>query len=94
MLPTIPNGALVEIEVGFPYGSLKAGDIVVFWDYLRGTGKFTLHRLIDSQLGNWIAQGDNKETNSEEDRPWVTKDNYVAKATGRHTKLLSAPVPA
>lgn len=91
MLPTFPERALVEVEIGVPYDQLKAGDTVIFWDYLRGTGKFTHHRLVARQLGNWISRGDNPATNPTADRPWVTPDNYVARTTGRHTQLLSAP---
>jgi hypothetical protein len=92
MLPTLPEAGLAEIEIGVTFDQLKQGDIVVFWDYLRGTGKFTLHRLVAKQAGNWIAQGDNPETNPKADRPWVTPDNYVARATGKNVQFVWAPV--
>lgn len=92
MLPTYPESSLVEVEVGVPFTQLAPGDTVVLWDYTRpGESRFILHRLVARQGGNWIAQGDNPVTNPRADRPWVTPDNYVARATGRHTQLLVAP---
>lgn len=88
MLPTFPEFALVEVEFGVKFESLKAGDTVVFWDYTRGTPTFIHHRLIQQQGGNWIAQGDNAATNPTADRPWVTRENFIGRTTGRHTQLL------
>lgn len=89
MLPTFPESALVEIEFT-PYDQLKVGDTVVFWDYTEKTGAtFIHHRLIENQWGAWISRGDNKETNKRADLPWVTKDNYIARTTGRHAQILT-----
>jgi hypothetical protein len=49
--------------------------------------------LVQRQGSAWIARGDNATTNPTADRPWVTPDNYVARATGRWTYLLAAPAP-
>jgi len=91
MLPTFPERGLAEAQIGFPYEQLSVGDTVIFWDYTRGVGRFTHHRLVAKQLGNWIAQGDNPETNSTADRPWVTKDNYICRTTGRYQAVVYAP---
>ena len=91
MLPTFPERALVEIQIGVPFEALRAGDSVVFWDYTRATPQLIHHRLVQEQGGNWIAQGDNPETNPTADRPWVTRDNYIGRTTGRHVQILAAP---
>lgn len=93
MLPAFPEFALVEVEFGVPYESLKEGDTVIFWDYTRATPLLIHHRLVAKQANAWIAQGDNAATNATADRPWVTPDNYIARTTGKHTQLLSAPKP-
>ena len=92
MLPTYPERALAEAEFGVPYDELKVGDVVIFWDYTKPQPAFTLHTLVQKQAGNWIAKGNNPETNPVADRPWVTRDNYAARATGRHTQILVAPL--
>ena len=93
MLPTFPESSLVEFEVT-PFDQLKKGDTVLFWDYTERTGAvFIHHRLVESQGGNWIARGDNPETNTRADLPWVTKDNYIGRTTGKHTPFLMAPTP-
>ncbi len=89
MLPTFPESALIEIEVGVPFSALKVGDTVVFWDYKRGDDALTHHRLVAQQGGNWIAQGDNPETNRVADKSWVTPDNFIARSTGRHAQILT-----
>lgn len=88
MLPTFPEKSLIEVEFGVPFEALKAGDTVVFWDYTKKEPALTHHRLVAKQAGNWIAKGDNPETNPVADRPWVTSDNFIARGTGRHTQLL------
>lgn len=88
MLPVYPERGLAEVELGVPFSALKAGDIVVFWDYTRAADRFTLHKLVAKQGGNWIAQGVNPETNPVADRPWVTPENYVCRATGRHAQIV------
>lgn len=92
MGPTFPESALLEFEV-VAYEALKLNDTVIFWDYTRGGSAPSLihHRLVAKQGGNWIAQGDNAATNKAADRPWVTKDNYLARTTGRHAQILFAP---
>lgn len=94
MVPTFPARGLAEVEFGVSFSALKSGDIVVFWDYtLPGSPRFTLHRLVQLQGTAWIARGDNRLTNPSADRPWVTADNYVARATGRWSQLVAAPAP-
>jgi signal peptidase I len=93
MLPTFPDGTLVEVEFGIPYDQLKPGDTVIFWDYKRGALLFTHHRLKGKQGPWWIAQGDNPKTNPTADAPFVTAENYYARGTGRHTQILFAPGP-
>lgn len=89
MLPTFPVKALVEFET-VPYASLKEGDTVLFWDYTGTSGAtFIHHRLVGQQAGAFIARGDNMATNTREDAPWVTKDNYIGRTTGRHTQILT-----
>ena len=90
MLPTFPEAAFVEIEIGSRFEDLKVGDTVIFWDYTRGAG-MTHHRLVAKQGDAFIAQGDNKETNAVVDKPWVTRDNFVARGTGRWAILLVPP---
>lgn len=89
MLPTYPEVAMVEIEIGFPYEKLQVGDPVVFWDYKRGA-KFTHHRIVEKQGPYFIVRGDNPETNPVVDKSFLTKDTYVAKGTGRHAQLVYA----
>lgn len=91
MLPTFPEAAFVEIEIGSRFEDLKVGDTVIFWDYTRGAG-MTHHRLVAKQGDAFIAQGDNKQTNVVVDKPWVTRDNFVARGTGRWAILLMPPV--
>jgi hypothetical protein len=88
MLPTFPAKTLIEFQM-IPFDQLKAGDTVIFWDYTNSTPRFIHHRLVEKQLGNWIARGDNPVTNQTADRPWVTKDNYIARTTGRFTQILT-----
>lgn len=91
MLPVFPERCVVEIEpVG--YDALKVGDTVVFWDYTNANPLLIHHRLVAKQGASWIAQGDNRETNTFADRAWVTKDNYLARTTGRWVYLLSAGI--
>lgn len=87
MLPTFPTKALIEVET-VPFSDLRQGDTVIFWDYTRTEPLLIHHRLVAKQGGNWIAQGDNPDTNPKADRPWVTPDNYLGRTTGRHTQLL------
>lgn len=93
MLPTFPERALVEAQFGYPFDALKAGDTVLYWDYTAAQPRYLHHRLITSRAGAWIAQGDNPVTNPTTDAPWVTRDNYIARTTGRHTQLLTPPAP-
>jgi signal peptidase I len=88
MSPTFPPDRLVEMEVGFPYEQLKAGDTVIYWDYTAGN-RLIHHRLVKEQFGAWMAKGDNPVTNPRADAPWVTKDNYIARTTGRHAQILT-----
>lgn len=85
MLPNYPESALIEIEIGYDFEYLKEGDAVVFWDYKRGDNALTHHRLVKKQGSHWIAKGDNNERH---DESWVTKDNYIARGTGKHTQIL------
>ena len=89
MLPSFPNGTLVEMQVGFPYDDLKAGDSVIYYT----NGLFVHHRLIVKQAGSWIVKGDNPNTNPVVDKEWVTRENYVGRTTGRFTSALFAPAP-
>ncbi len=93
MEPNFPNGALVEAEFGVRYEDLKIGDTVLLWDYTRAEPFFIHHRIVAEQGGQFIARGDNPETNPKADRPWVTRDNFIARTTGRHTYALFAPAP-
>lgn len=88
MLPTFPEKGFVEMEFGFPYEALQIGDTVIYWDYKRGPAAFTHHRLIERQGPWWIARGDNPETNPVEDRAFVTKDNFIARGTGRSGLII------
>jgi hypothetical protein len=89
MSPTFPAERFVETQVGFPYDQLRVGDTVIFWDYTRPVPFLIHHRIVGSQGGNFIARGDNPVTNTREDAPWVTKDNYIARTTGRHAQVLT-----
>ena len=89
MIPTFPESALVEVEIGVPFSALKEGDTVVFWNYSGGPATFIHHRLVQKQAGNWIAQGDNSATNPTADRPWVTPDNFIGRTTGRYARLVT-----
>lgn len=91
MLPTFPVTALVEAEFGVDYDTLQERQTVIFWDYTSGAPRFTHHRIVAKQGDNWIVQGDNPATNPIADRPWVTRDNFIARTTGRHTQILYAP---
>lgn len=93
MEPNFPNGALVEAEFGVRYEDLKVGDTVLLWDYTRTEPSFIHHRIVAEQGGQFIARGDNFATNPAADRPWVTRDNFIARTTGRHTQMLFAPKP-
>lgn len=89
MLPKYPDGALVEVEIGVPFEKLKVGDDAIFWDYTNTTGAvFIIHELTEKHGNAFVAQGRNPETNPRADRPWVTKDNYYARATGRHAQFV------
>jgi phage repressor protein C with HTH and peptisase S24 domain len=89
MLPKYPDGMMLEIELGVPYKDLKEGDDVVFWDYTGKSGAtFIFHKLVQKQAGSWIVQGRNPKTNPVADIPWVTKDNFIGRATGRHTQMV------
>lgn len=88
MLPAFPEQALIEVEFGFPFEELKAGDTVVFWDYRRGYA-LTHHRLVHKEGRAWMAKGDNNEN---VDDSWVTQDNFIAKSTGRHSLVVVYPV--
>lgn len=93
MLPTFPEAAYVEVEIGSRFDDLKVGDNVIFWDYTQGAnGVMVHHQLVQKQGDAWIAQGLNKETNAVADRPWVTRDNFVARGTGRWAVILVVPV--
>lgn len=83
MLPNFPADSYAETLIGFPFDDLKVGDTVIFWDYTRATPHRTHHRLIAKRGDAFIAQGDNPVTNATADKPWVTRDNYIAKTTGR-----------
>ena len=87
MLPAFPEQALIEVLIGFPFDELKAGDTVVFWDYRRGYA-LTHHRLVHKQGRAWMAKGDN---NPNVDDSWVTKDNFIAKSTGKHSAIIVFP---
>lgn len=89
MLPTFPESCLVECEFGIPFDALKENDTVIFWDYKSTAPRLLHHRLIQKQGGNWIAKGDNRQTNPTADWPWVTPDNYLARTTGRFTYFLT-----
>jgi signal peptidase I len=88
MSPTFPAERFVEVQVGFPYEQLKAGDTVIYWDYTAGN-RLIHHRLVEEQFGAWMAKGDNPVTNQRVDAPWVTKDNYIARTTGRYAQILT-----
>lgn len=87
MLPNFPESGFVEMEIGVPFDALKAGDTAIFWDYTRGQG-LTHHRCREKQAGSWIMQGDNPGTNPVADRPWMTRDNYYGRTTGRAAQWL------
>lgn len=91
MLPTYPDGTLVEIRFPVDYDSLELNDIVVFWDYEKGDSEFTIHRLVGKRGDQWLSRGDNKQTNKPYDQSFVTRDNVYAVATGRFASVLIAP---
>lgn len=94
MLPKYPEAHLLEVDVTYPFDSLKVGDEVVFWDYRRDGGVgYTYHPIIGRQGKYFITQGLNPKTNPRPDASWLTPDNYIGRATGRSTLVLFAPKP-
>jgi hypothetical protein len=94
MLPKYPEAHLLEVDVTFDYDRLAVGDEVVFWDYRRDGGvHFTFHPIIGRQGDYYITRGLNPATNPRPDAAWVTRDNFIGKATGRSTLILFAPKP-
>ena len=85
MLPTFPEHAYVQVEIGTTFDELRAGDTVIFWDYRRGDNAFAHHRLVQKQGDAWIARGDN---NSAADQSWVTRDNFYVRTTGEWWPFL------
>jgi hypothetical protein len=91
MLPKYPESHLLEVDVAFSYDNLKVGDEVVFWDYKRPVGiQYTFHAIVGKQGAYFIVKGLNPATNPIADAPWLTRDNFIGKATGRSTYLLAA----
>lgn len=94
MLPTYPESHLLEVDIQYPFSSLKVGDLVIFWDYRRDGGVgYTYHPIIGRQGKYFITQGLNRSTNPRPDDSWLTPDNYIGRATGRSTLVLFAPKP-
>lgn len=92
MAPNFPERGWVEVEI-VDFDQLKVGDTVLFWDYTAANGKLINihHRLVARQGESFIARGDNELTNPRADAPWVTRDNYRARTTGRWAYSLSTP---
>lgn len=90
MLPNFPDGTLLFAEFGYAYDKLEVGDTVIAWDYTRAGNVFFHHRLKVKVGDSWIVQGDNPVTNELVDKPWVTRDNYIARTTG-HAQVVVAP---
>lgn len=76
MLPTIPTPSWVQFQ-RIPFGSLKMGDVVVFWH--TGQKEFVLHRLDHMENGHWVSKGDN---NPRQDTGIVSSDVYEGKYVG------------
>ena len=94
MLPTYPEYSMVEVEFGVPFDELKEGtDVVIYWAYKNPNAPMVFHRLTKKVGDAFIAQGDNPETNPQADISWVTRDNYIARATGRHSQFVYSKVP-
>lgn len=90
MLPTFPEHSMVEMEFFYPYEKLQVGDTVIYWDYIRGQKAFTHHRIIEKQGPYFIVRGDNPVTNPVEDRTFLSRDNFVARGTGRWASSVYA----
>jgi len=75
MMPTF-NGAQAIKETYVPFGDVRKGDIVVYWDWLRQIR--VCHRVVRRLRNNaWLAKGDNPNTNPAPDDMPVTKFNYL-----------------
>lgn len=92
MAPNFPERGWVEVEI-VDFDALQVGDTVLFWDYTAADGRLINihHRLVARQGAAFIARGDNELTNPRADAPWVTRDNYRARTTGRWAYTLSTP---
>jgi hypothetical protein len=77
MFPTLPEHGDVVAAFFYPFASLKAGDIVIYWS-ARLQAR-VIHRLREFRAGfGWTVQGDNVATNPVRDPEWVTPDNFCA----------------
>lgn len=57
MLPSTPERAIVAVVLGYPYGKLRGGQPVVFWN--SHTNGFTDHELVARFGDRWTTQGSN-----------------------------------
>ena len=67
MVPTLEQGDLVVIEP-VSASSVHLGDIIVYGPPCSEGGDSVIHRVVGTQAGGFLTQGDDRKTNPETDQ--------------------------